>query len=53
MKNYIKNKKDMEYIDEDENLLLKLKSNVDTSYYNLDHPISDSEKEKYSSTFCF
>lgn len=45
--------KDMEYIDEDENILLKLSQSVDTSYFNLDHPISDSEKKNIFRPFIF
>ena len=45
--------KDMEYINDDENLLLKLSNGVDTSYYNLDHPISDTDKKKIFRPFVF
>ena len=45
--------KDMEYIDDDENILLKSSNKVDTSYYNLDHPLSDNEKEKIFRPFIF
>lgn len=45
--------KEMEYIDDDENILLKLSQNVDTSYYDLDHPISDSNKKNIFRPFVF
>ena len=45
--------KDMEYLDDSENLLLKLSEKVDTSYYDLDRPISDSDKKKIFRPFVF
>ena len=45
--------KDMEYLDDSENLLLKLSEKVDTSYYDLDRPISDSDKKKIFRPFIF
>jgi len=45
--------KDMEYLDDSENLFLKLSEKVDTSYYDLDRPISDSDKKKIFRPFVF
>ena len=45
--------KDMEYLDDSENLILKLSEKVDTSYYDLDRPISDSDKKKIFRPFIF
>ena len=49
---YLK-QKDMDYIDDDANILLKLSTTVDTSYYDLDRPLSKTEVKKLFRPFVF